>query len=92
MTRTCWVSSQHLRAISTVIRNNVKFMCVWRLRNAKEIAALMEELSALYPIPILRQMYETAISDAPYSFWTINMMAPKEEMMMIRFEDRMVVD
>ncbi len=88
----CWVSSQHLRAISTVIRNNVKLVCVWRRRNAKEIAALMEELSALYPIPILREMYETAISDAPYSFWTINMMVPKEEMMMIRFEQKMLVD
>jgi hypothetical protein len=88
----CWVSSQHLRAISTVIRNNVKFVCVWRLRNAKEIVALMEELSALYPIPILREMYETAISDAPYSFWTINMMVPKEDMMMIRFEQKMLVD
>jgi len=88
----CWVSSQHLRAISTVIRNNVKFMCVWRLRNAKEIAALMEELSALYPIPVLREMYESATTDAPYSFWHINMMVPKEEMMMVRFEDHMVVD
>ena len=75
-----------------VIRNNVKFLCVWRLRNAKEISALMEELSALYPIPVLREMYEKAISDAPYSFWTINMMVPKEEMMMVRFEDRMVVE
>ena len=61
-------------------------------QNAKEIAALMEELSALYPIPVLREMYETAISDAPFSFWTINMMVPKEEMMMIRFEEHMVVD
>ena len=87
----CWASSQHLRAISTVVRNNVKFLCVWRLRNAKEITALMEELSALYPIPVLKEMYETAISD-PYSFWHINMMAPKEEMMMIRFEDYMVLD
>ena len=39
-----------------------------------------------------REMYESAISDAPYSFWHINMMAPKAEMMMIRFEDYMVVD
>ncbi len=41
----CFVSSQHLRAISPVIRNNVKFMCIWKLRNAKELAVLMEELS-----------------------------------------------
>ena len=83
----CWVSSQHLRAISPVIRNNVKFMCIWKLRNAKEIAVLMEELSALYPIPVLRDMYEMAISDEPYSFWHINLMVAKEKMMMIRFED-----
>ncbi len=85
----CWVSSQHLRAISPVIRNNVKFMCIWKLRNAKEIAVLMEELSALYPIPVLRDMYEMAISDEPYSFWHINLMVPKEKMMMIRFEEHM---
>ncbi len=85
----CWVSSQHLRAISTVIRNNVKFMCVWKLRNAKEIAALMEELSALYPMPVLMDVYEMAIVDAPYSFWHINPTAPKKEMMMIRFEEYM---
>ncbi len=65
---------------------------MWRLRNAKEIAALMEELSALYPIPVLREMYESAISDAPYSFWHINMMVPKEDMMMIRFEHKMLVE
>ena len=62
-------------------------MCVWKLRNAKEIAALMEELSALYPIPVLRDMYEMAIGDAGYSFWHINLMAPKKEMMMIRFRE-----
>ncbi len=50
--------------------------CVWRLRNAKEIATLMEELSALYPIPVLKEMYDSAISDAPYPFWRINMMVP----------------
>mgnify|MGYP000220188333 CR=1 FL=1 len=85
----CWVSSQHLRAISPVIRNNVKFMCIWKLRNAKEIAVLMEELSALYPIPVLSDMYEMAISDEPYSFWHIILMVAKEKMMMIRFEEHM---
>ncbi len=64
-------------------------MCVWKLRNAKEIAVLMEELSALYPILVLRDMYEMAVGDEPYSFWHINLMAPKEKMMMIRFEEHM---
>ena len=55
----------------------------------QEIAALLEELSALYPVKVLRDMYNMAVEDAPYSFWHINLMAPKKEMMMIRFEEYM---
>ena len=40
-----WLSSQKLTAISLVARVNFQFMCVWRLRNAKEIAAIMEAVS-----------------------------------------------
>ena len=66
---------------------------MWRLRNQKEIFALLEELSALYPIPVLHEMYETALDDAEYSFWYINLVAKKkEEMFHIRFEHRMVLD
>ena len=64
----CWLSTQKLTAISQVARANVRFMCVWRLRNAREIQSLMEELSALYPPQILHEMYETAISDQDHSF------------------------
>ena len=45
----CWLSSQKLTAISTVASVNFRFVLVWRMCNAKEIQALMEELSALYP-------------------------------------------
>jgi hypothetical protein len=66
---------------------------VWRLRNAKEIQALMEELSAIYPIKVLREMYDTAISDEPHSFWYINLVAKaKEDMFYVRFEEKMVVE
>ena len=55
--------------------------------------ALMEELSAVYPIQILHQMYETAISDEDHSFWYINMMAKKiEDMFHIRFEHKMQLE
>jgi hypothetical protein len=62
----CWISSQKLTAISTVARMNFRFLCVWRLRNQKEIVALLEELSAIYPIPTLHDMYEAAVSDEPH--------------------------
>ena len=62
-----------------VARVNFRFMLVWRLRNQKEILALMEELSAVYPIAILYEMYETAISDEDHTFWYINLVAKKKE-------------
>ena len=89
----CWVSSQKLTAISTVARVNFRFMCVWRLRNRKELGSLLEELSALHPVPTLHRMYETAINDEEHSFWYINLVSKKkEDMFFIRFEFQLLVD
>ena len=89
----CWLSTQKLTAISQVARVSFRFMCVWRLRNAREIQSLMEELSALYPPNILYEMYEAAISDEDHSFWYINLVAKrKEDMFFVRFENRMVYE
>ena len=89
----CWISSQKLTAISTVARVNFRFLCVWRLRNQKEIVALLEELSAIYPIPTLHQMYEAAVSDEPHSWWFIDLVAKeKTRMFHIRFEHRQIVE
>ena len=76
------------------MRVNLRFMLVWRLRNKKELMdGLLYELSALFPIQVLHEMYETAINDQDYSFWYINLVArKKEDMMFIRFEHKMVVD
>lgn len=89
----CWVSSQKLTAIASVARVNFRFLLVWRLRNQKEIIALMEELSALYPMQVLHEMYETAISDEDHSFWYINLVAKnKDDMFFIRFDHKMVYE
>jgi hypothetical protein len=45
----CWLSSQKQTAISTVARINFRFVRVCRMRDAKDIQTLIEELSALYP-------------------------------------------
>ena len=90
----CWVSSQKLCACSAVMRVNLRFMLVWRLRNKKELMdGLLYELSALFPLQVLHEMYETALNDQDFSFWYINLVAKKkEDMMFIRFEHKMVVD
>ncbi len=90
----CWLSSQVLSAVHPVARQTMIFIVVWRLRNKKElIDSLLYELSALLPMPVLMEMYETATGDEPHSFWFIDLMAKKkEDMMFIRFEHRTVVD
>ena len=56
-----WLSSQKLTAIALVCRVNLQFMGVWRMRIAKGIAAVMEELSALAPMKTLYEMYRHRI-------------------------------
>jgi hypothetical protein len=90
--RSCWISSQKLTAISTIARVNFRFLCVWRLRNQKEIVALLEELSAIYPIQTLLEMYEAAVSDEPHSWWFIDRVKSKDRMFHIRFQHRPVVE
>jgi hypothetical protein len=89
----CWLSSQKLTAISTVARVNFRLLLCWRLRNQREVMALMEELSAVCPINVLHHMYETALSDEDHSFWYINMVAKqKQDMFHIRFEHKMLLE
>jgi hypothetical protein len=89
----CWTSSQKDTAVSTVARVNCKFYCAWRLRDAKEALSLFEELSAIYPIATLHEMYEAAVSDEPHSWWYIDLVAKeKARMFFIRFEHRQIVE
>ena len=87
-----WLSSQKLTATSLVARVNFQFMCVWRLRNAKEIAAIMEELSALYDQKTFYAMYDMAVHDEDYSFWCNLLTAKsKQDMFFIRFSKKLQV-
>ena len=88
-----WLSTQKLTTISTVARVNFTFMCCWRQMNAKELEAILIELSAIYPLDILHEMYQTAVYDEDYSFWYINFTKKrKEDMFYVRLEHRMVLD
>ena len=84
------LGSQQLRALSTMIRVNAQFFLCYRLRNNKELSQLLEEISAVYPVKIMRQMYELATED-PYSFWYMLLTAKKrEDMFFLRFDKKMV--
>ena len=84
------VSSQVLNLVGTVIRKNCRCMCVWRLRNHKEVETLCEELSGVYDKDTLMQLYRTATAD-PYSFMFVRLDAKtRETMFWLRFEARLV--
>ena len=84
------VSTQKLRLIGTTIRVNAQFIMVWRLRNRLELQALLEELSAVYLIKTLEDMYNLA-TEEPYSFWHSLLAArEKTDMFYLRFEQRMI--
>ena len=75
----CIVSTQKLRLISSTMRVNTQFLCVWRLRSALELESLLEEVSALHDKKTLLAMYEHCTSK-PYGFWYINLTRHPAEM------------
>jgi hypothetical protein len=68
----CWISAQKLTTISTVIRTQTQFYCIGRLRSQKELQALLEEISATYPIKTLQRLYDIA-TQQPHGFLYINL-------------------
>ena len=86
-----WVSTQKLRLMSSAVRVNTMFYCVFRLRNQLELDALIEELSAMLPKDVLFGMYQEATREK-YSFWYVNLRAQKEEMFWVRFDRKFLVN
>ena len=86
-----WIcSSQVLNLVGTVVRKNARCMCIWRLRNFKEVETLCEELSGVYDKDTLMQLYRTATAD-PYSFMFVRLDAKtRDTMFYLRFESRLV--
>ena len=84
------ISSQVLNLVGTVIRKNCRTMAVWRLRNAKEVETLCEELSGVYDKNTLLELYRAATEEA-FSFLFIRLDAKtRQEMFYLRFEQRLV--
>ena len=86
-----WVSTQKLRLMPSAVRVNTMWYCVFRLRNQLELDALVEELSAMLPKDVLFGMYQEATREK-YSFWHVNLRAPKEDMFWVRFDRKFLVN
>ena len=82
--------SQRYRAQSTVARSQACWLVLFRLRNRKELEAIIEELSAVYPPKTLEKLYQAA-TDERHSFLYVNMLADRKEDMFFRnFDQRML--
>ena len=74
----CWISAQKLTTISTVIRTQTQFYCIGRLRSQKELQALLEEISATYPVKTLQSLYDIA-TQQDHGFLYVNLSANPPE-------------
>ena len=66
-------------------------MCVWRLRHAKELSTILEELDALVDRKLLHEMYQIATSEK-HIFWLMNLMNERGSMFYKNFEQRFALN
>ena len=80
------ISVQQYRSVAPIIRRNLTFLVVFKLRNAAELDAIIEEFSNITSKKVLQQIYETA-TENKYNFLYVNFMAhDKNEIFKIKFE------
>ena len=80
-----------MTSVSLTCRINFRWLLIWRLRSSKELDCVLHELTALYDVDTLNQMYEMAIGDADYSLYLDMIQRRKQDMFWIRFEKRLIV-
>ncbi len=86
------VSTQKFTAVAPIILANATFLFVYRLRNAKDLETLLEELSAMLHRKELVEIYQLAMKE-PYSFLYINLVAKTlNDMIYITFRTKVTFD
>ena len=78
----CCCLSQRYRALSTVARSQACYILCFRMRNHRELDALLDEPSGVYPRTILEQFFEEATAER-HSFLDIHLLADRREDMFI---------
>ena len=81
--------SQKWRSISTAVRGQTCWVCIFGLRSAEEKKAVLQEISAVYPLKKLEEFDDIATHER-FSFLYVNLLASsKEDMFLETFEYRM---
>jgi hypothetical protein len=79
-------STQKYNVIAPIVRINATQLYVFRLRNYKDLEAIVEELSAVADKKVLLDIYHLATAK-PYSFLFVNLMSHnKDHMFFVKFE------
>ena len=81
-------SSQKWRSISTAVRGQCCWLCIFALRSAEEKKAVLSEISAVYPLKKLEEFYDIATSER-FSFLYVNLLASRDDSFFKTFEYRM---
>ena len=82
------ISTQKYNATSTICRTNMDSVYLFRLRNANDLQAVIDELSALLDKKILLQVYMKATEER-YSFLFIQLTSPTiDDMFYVKFNTK----
>lgn len=85
-------STQKYNVIAPIVRINATQLYVFRLRNYKDLEAIVEELSAVTDKKTLLDIYHLATSE-PFSFLFVNLMShDKSKMFHIKFEKTISIE
>ena len=86
------VSTQKYRAISNIIRVNATNLYIFRLRNAGDLDAWVDEVSAVADKKTLLQLYRVATAE-PYSFLFIILNAKKiSDLFYMRYDKKLLIE
>ena len=85
------LSTQKYNVVSTIIRTNMDSMYLFRLRNANDLQAVVDELSALLDKKVLLEVYHKA-TEKRFSFLFIRLTSPTiNDMFMINFSSKILI-
>ena len=86
------ISVQNYKSVSSVIRKNLTFLIVFRLRNSTDMEAILEEMSNIADKQTIKEIYEIATKDK-FNFLYINLMEhDPNTIFMIHFEKRVLIN
>jgi hypothetical protein len=85
------LSTQKYNVVSTIIRTNMDSMYLFRLRNANDLQAVIDELSALLDKKVLLEVYHKA-TEKRFSFLFIRLTSPTiNDMFMVNFSSKIMI-